>query len=783
MPDLRLAPAFTAERVAELVHELWGVEGELRALPGERDQNFRVTPSSGGAVMDAMVVKITSAEEDRALLEAQHDAFEHLRARVDICPRLIPTKPGERLGSIRGDGGREHLVRAVAFIPGTPLAELAELDDALLEQLGAQLGRVDRALQSFDRPALHRAFDWDLARGETVVRRDSSLIAEPETRAQVTALLERYVAHTRPRLERLRRSCIHADANDHNVIVNPADPAGPTIVGLIDFGDMVHGWTVGELAIAAAYAVLDRPEPLDVIAALCRGYQTALPLEPAEVDAFYGLVCLRLCVSASLAANQIRQRPGDPYLEISQAPIRRTLPRLLERPFALVREVVHDACTAPSRPRRRPRTELLEARRRHTLASTKLAYRDPVHLHRGWMQYLFDADGRRYLDAYNNVPHVGHCHPRVVAAALAQKRRLETNTRYLYESLIEYAERLAATLPAPLEVCALLNSASEANELALRIAATVTGSRALIVLDHAYHGHTSSLIDASPYKHAGPGGLGAPAWVQVAAMPDRYRGPALPAPELTRHYVDSVSDCIDAIERGGGRIGAFIAETCPSVGGQHLLLPGYLAEVYAQVRQGGGLVIADEVQTGFGRLGSSFYAFEDHGVVPDIVVLGKPIGNGHPLAAVVTTRAIADAFANGMEFFSTFGGNPVACEVGLAVLDVLRDEPLQQGAARVGERLLTGLRELGQAHECIADVRGKGLFLGVELVQSRESKAPDAALTRRIVEAMREAGVLIGSDGPAHNVLKIRPPMPFELDDADHLLDTLARTLARMSPR
>jgi 4-aminobutyrate aminotransferase-like enzyme/Ser/Thr protein kinase RdoA (MazF antagonist) len=761
MPDLSLAPTFALARVAELVAELWGIEGELLALPGERDQNFRITAQCG----EAMVVKITSAEEDRELLDAQHAAFEHLRGRVDICPRLVPTRAGNSMASLRGPNGREHLVRAVAYIPGIPMAELTEVDEPFLEQLGGALGRLDRALLDFDRPALRREFDWDLARGEAVVRRDSPLITDPNVRAQLDELFSRHLAHSKPVLPRLRRSIIHADANDYNVIV---DPGTRTIVGLIDFGDMIHSWTVGELAIAAAYAVLDRPEPLDVIAALCRGYQAEHPLEPAEQDAFYGLLCLRLCVSASLFANQSRQRPGDPYLEISQAPLRRTLPRLLERPFALVRELVHDACTTNVRPRRAATSALLETRRNHVLPSVRLGHRNhPVHLRRAWMQYLFDAEGRRLLDAYNNVPHVGHCHPRVIAAALAQQRRLATNTRYVYEALPEYAERLAATLPAPLEVCMFLNSASEANELALRLVRAATGRRDVIVLEHAYHGHTSSLIDISPYKHAGPGGLGAPPWVCVAPMPNLYRDPA-------RDYAKAVDEHIAKLD---GQLAAFIAETCPSVGGQHLLPPGYLAEVYANVRRAGGLTVADEVQTGFGRLGSCFYAFEEHNVVPDVVVLGKPIGNGFPLAAIVTTRAIADAFDNGMEFFSTYGGNPVACEVGLAVLDVLAEEQLQAQAARVGARLLAGLRELANVHECIGDVRGKGLFLGAELVSDRDTQTPDPARASEIVDCMREAGVLIGTDGPDHNVLKIRPPMPFDLQDADRLLDTLARAL------
>jgi len=411
-------------------------------------------------------------------------------------------------------------------------------------------------------------------------------------------------------------------------------------------------------------------------------------------------------------------------------------------------------------------------------ASVRTAYRRPLRLVRGWMQHLYDDEGRRFLDGYNNVPHVGHCHPRVVEAAARQMAVLNTNTRYLHDSREEYAERLTATLPAPLDVCFLVSSASEANELAIRLAREFTGRRDLLVLDAAYHGNTTTLIDISPYKHAGPGGHGAPDWVHVAPLADDYRGRYRRSdPDAGARYAADLAAQVEEIAASGRRLGGFIAESCPSVGGQIIFPDGYLARAYAAVRSAGGLCIADEVQTGLGRLGSHFWAFGAQGVVPDIVVMGKPLGNGHPLAAVVTTRAIADAFDNGMEYFSTFGGNTVSCAVGLAVLDVLRDEDLQAHALAVGTRLLAGLREVASRHRLIGDVRGSGLFLGVELVRDRETLEPAAAEAEYVVNRLREERILIGTDGPLHNVLKIRPPMPFDLADADHFLTALDRIL------
>ncbi len=423
----------------------------------------------------------------------------------------------------------------------------------------------------------------------------------------------------------------------------------------------------------------------------------------------------------------------------------------------------------------RSKAAILAARRALLGGNLSVSYGEPLKIVRGWRQYLYDETGRAFLDCYNNVPLVGHSHPRVVEAVQRQIALLNTNTRYLHDNIARYAERLTALLPDPLRVCYFLNSASEANELALRLARTYTGRDDIIVLEHAYHGNTTTLIDISPYKFNGPGGRGKKPWVHVAPQPDPHRRDDARA---GAEYAGAVAEIIFGKRQGMALPHLphiFIAESLPSVGGQVGFPPGYLAEVYKHVRAAGGVCIADEVQVGFGRLGKWFWGFQmqdtaEVKIVPDIVVFGKPMGNGFPLAGVVTTREIAAAFDNGMEFFSTYGGNPVACAAGLAVLDVLEEEGLPENARVVGEYLMEGLRELGAECPIITDVRGAGLFLGIELATG------DAA--SYVVNRLRDRSILAGTDGPAHNVIKLRPPLIFSNEDADFFGKVLAEILA-----
>jgi 4-aminobutyrate aminotransferase-like enzyme/Ser/Thr protein kinase RdoA (MazF antagonist) len=1004
--------SFAEHDAIRLVWDLYGLRAEARTLPGEYDDNFQLTSDTG----HQFVLKVMHAGQQRAVLDLECQALIHLARRApDLAlPRVCPTLAGEMIATTTAADGARRLVWLLTYVPGRLLTHTNPHSPALLFSLGQLLGRLAAALADFDHPAARRELKWDLMRA-TWIRDYLAHIDDPSRRALVERFLALYEAEVAPALPTLRTSVVHGDANDYNVLVNGPGDGPRQVVSVIDFGDMHHTITIAELAIAAAYALLGKHDPLAAAAHVVAGYHQAFPLQEQEIALIYPLICARLSVSVANSAYRKTLEPNDAYITISEAPAWDALrslalinPRFAHYTFrqacglppvphsAAVVSWLHEQQFAPVidlDPRSTPSlvfdlsvgslllgadprnvetpvlsellsgemraagaalgigrydearliysspafdsgshptderrtihlgidlwlpagapvyapldgtvaclannaaskdygpliilqhatdagerfytlyghlsvetldglqlgqtvargqrigaigappingdwpphlhfqiiTDLLELDRdfpgvafasqrevwkslspdpnvilgipaerfpapEPTKAATlserrarigrnlSISYTEPLKIVRGWMQYLYDETGRAYLDVYNNVPLVGHSHPHVVQAAQAQMALLNTNTRYLHDNLTRYAERLTALMPDPLNVCFFLNSASEANELALRLARAHTGQYDMIVLEAAYHGHTNTLIDISPYKFNGPGGSGPKPWVHVAPVPDDYRGPYKRSDPLAgRKYAQHVADLIWQIQARGGGFAGFIAETLPSVGGQIVLPPGYLAAAYAHVRAAGGLCIADEVQVGFGRLGTHFWGFDTQGVVPDIVVLGKPIGNSFPLAAVVTTEEVAASFDNGMEFFSTFGGNPVACAAGLAVLDVVRDERLQEHALRVGNHLLAGLRGLIDRHAIVGDVRGAGLFLGVEIVRDRATLEPAPIEAAYVVNRLRECGILAGTDGPYHNVIKIRPPLIFAEYDAEFFVAALDRILA-----
>jgi 4-aminobutyrate aminotransferase-like enzyme/Ser/Thr protein kinase RdoA (MazF antagonist) len=1021
--SLAKIPRFSPGAAAVIALDLFGIKGIATALPSERDQNFKFTAQADGR---RYVLKIANVSERRAMLDAENAAMAHLAASGCV-PEVMRTVDGGTIGEAGG-----HLVRLISFLDGAPLGARTHHSAQLLAELGALLGTVDSTLASFDHPAVHRDFHWDLAHAEREITAHIGKVRDPELRACIDAQLAIYCAQTKPLLPALRKSVIHNDANDFNVVAllnrvsDKTDPADQAVaargLGLVDFGDMLHTHTINELAICAAYAALGKSDPVAAIRDVTRGYHSTHALRDEEMAVLFNLICMRLCVSVCVAAKQQAERPDDAYLGISQGPIKQTLPKLTKVHARLGQYLIRDACgrapvphtarivdwlqrhaasfasivdvdlrdpatkievfdlsvgslqlhgdpdenaaapltyrlfdtmrrsgavigvngydearvfyTSPAfmgeRPldetrtihvaidltlpagapvyapldgvvhgfenatdrldygpvivlkhdadgvpfytlyghlalesldglqigkpiakgqrvgwlgaapingdwwphvhfqvitdmldiacnfngsalasqravwksispdpnlilgippaklwQRRDKANIAASRAAHIGGNLSVSYSaNPLNIVRGWKQYLYDETGRRYIDAYNNVPHVGHSHPRVVRAVAEQLGVLNTNTRYLQQQLADYSEALLAQLPPELSVCYLVTSGSEANDLALRLARTATGARDLIVMDTAYHGHSSTLIDISPYKHNGPGGTGAPDWVHTSPVPDVYRGDfKADDPVAGAKYAAQVGTVVDAISAQRRTLCGYIAETCPSVGGQILLPAGFLADVYARVRAAGGLCIADEVQTGFGRIGTHFWAFQAHGVVPDIVVLGKPIGNGYPLAAVICRPEIAAAFNNGMEFFSTFGGSTAACAAGLATLQVTLDENLQAHAATVGAQLLSGLRELQTRHAMIGDVRGSGLFAGIELVRDRATREPAADAATYLANRMRERCILLGTDGPHHNVIKLRGPMPLSSADAALIVEALDESLMEIGMR
>jgi len=1007
--EARVGPSIAEGEAVRIARELYGVEASAQALPGEYDDNFHLTGADG----QALVLKVMHPARERSFIDMQCQALRHLAQRSPhlSLPRVLPDHDGELFSTITIADGSTRLVWLLTFVKGTVLAKVRPHAPELLGDLGRFLGEMDAALHSFSHPTAHRELKWDSTRA-VWIKNYVQHIADAKGRALVEKFLGLYDSDVVPALPRLRRSVIYGDANDYNVLVSDPWPQPRKVTSVIDFGDMHHGLTVSEPAIAAAYAILGKKDPLEAGAAIVAGYHKTFPLEETELAALYALIGTRLAVSVVNSACRKLLKPDDPYVTVSEASAWEALQRLAEIHPRIAHYTFRAACGLPAVPQsegikrwlqtnarsvtsvletevrlapsivfdfsvgstflgagpsagepgkltqkifseikqagadfgvgrydeprslytsplfgassdstaerrtihlgidlfvepgtpvrapldgvvhivannsapmdygplvilqhetgddekfftlyghlttdtlsslragqhiahgrqfarvgssdenggwaphvhfqiildllelgadfpgvayasqravwtslspdpnlllgippdRFPREELrfaetLAARQAYLGKNLSISYQRPLKIERGWMQHLYDDMGRAYLDMYNNVPLVGHSHPRVVKAAQEQLALLNTNTRYLHDNVNRYAERLTRLLPEPLRVCFFVNSGSEANELALRLARAHTGREDVIVLEHAYHGHTNTMIDISPYKFDGPGGRGKKPWVHVAPLADDYRGLyRRDDNEAGAKYARHVEEILTRTKAEGRGLAAYIVETLPSVGGQIVFPPGYLAAVYSHVRAAGGVCIADEVQVGFGRLGTHFWGFETQNVVPDIVVLGKPIGNAFPLAAVITKREIADSFNNGMEFFSTFGGNPVACAAGLAVLDVLEEEQLQKHALRVGAHLISGLRKLQERHDLIGDVRGSGLFLGIDLVLDRETRKPAPLQASYVVNRLRDCGILTGTDGPHHNVLKLRPPLVFSESDADFFAKTL----------
>ena len=1004
-------PVVGLEDAVRLAQQHFGLTGACRELPSERDRNFRIT-SAGG---ERVVLKIAHADDTAAVLDLQHRALERIAERAPMLsmPRVVPSRGGREMEQIEAGDGAAHLARVLTWVPGRPWAEVSPHSAELLQSLGSVLGILDRALQGFQHPGAQRDLKWSME-SSAWIRGHVRRIEDPERRRIVTRHLARFETEVLPALAALPRGIIHNDANDWNVIVGPGHPFERRVAAIVDLGDMLESVVVADLAIACAYAMLGKADPVGAAAEVVAGYQREHPLSEPELAQLFPLICMRLAVSVVNSAEQHAAFPEDAYLTISEAEAWATLTRLetvhprlalytfraaaglepcpaapsvtrwlrehsgemgplletqgslkvidlsigsplIETPlepddlpafsrklferlhaagapigigrydearllypgpgyeaegnqrdaprtvhlgldlfclpgtsvlapiagvvegvrdngmardygptlilrhepadgpvfhtlyghlgrevlsslspgtavargqriatigdldvnggwpphlhFQLITDLLDRAGEFPGVARadrravwkslspdpnlvaRLPELLLLPARQRssgeilagrhdHLGPSLSIAYRRPLTIVRGWKQFLYDEDGLRFLDLVNNVAHVGHSHPRVVRAICEQAAVLNTNTRYLHENLVAFAERLTATLPASLEVCYFVNSGSEANELALRLARAATGRRGMVVVDAGYHGNTTTLVDVSPYKHDGPGGAGPPPWVRKIPLPDPYRGPfRRDDPAAGPRYAAAVSTAIEALLARGEAPAAFLAESVLSCGGQVVLPEDFLAEAYRRIRAAGGITIADEVQVGLGRVGSHFWGFETQGVVPDIVTLGKPLGNGHPLGAVVTTREIARAFANGMEYFNTFGGNPVSCAAGIAVLDVIESEGLPQRAAEVGAHLLGGLRELVARHPVAGDARGLGLFAGLELVRNRETLEPAGEEASYVANRMRERGFLLSTDGPWHNVLKLKPPLCIGKEDVDRLIDSLDHVL------
>ncbi len=661
--------------------------------------------------------------------------------------------------------GEKYIVRMLSFLSGSFVGEVTPSEDLYVD-LGVFLANLDLQLQQ-QRSVVFQArqWEWDL---EQLLLNTKYIpeIPDAHDRAIVSYFMMQYQTHVLPVLPELRKQLIHNDANEQNLLCND-----DKITGIIDFGDMTHSALINEVAIALTYICYDKEDPLKWGMAFLKGYHSRLPLEMQEVDLLYYLIAGRLCTSVCNAAHSRKIDPSNTYATSSEDHAWKALYRWLEinplkaknRFRSAIGETVAPVASIEQK---------ITSRQQHISTILSLSYREPIYMTGAAFQYMYDGYGNTYLDAYNNIPHVGHTHPRVVMAAQRQMATLNTNTRYVYDDLEKYARKLLSKMPTGLDKVFFVNSGSAASDLAIRMAQAHTKEKTLMVMEHGYHGNTQIGIDISDYKFNDSKGQGQRSYIVKTAIADRFRGKHKGEDAGSRYAEEAIAQ----LHQLDSAIAAFISEPIVGCGGQIPLAPGYLKELYPAIRAQGGLCISDEVQTGFGRIGTHFWGFEAQDVVPDMVILGKPMGNAHPIGAVVTTTAIAESFEEGVEFFSSFGGNPVSCVIGQAVLDVIEEEDLQHKAREMGGYYKKGLLQLKKRFPVIGDVRGSGLFLGIDIVQN-DGITPDTALAQHIKNELKRKFILVGTDGPYDNVIKTKPPLCFTKANAQDVIDAIEAIL------
>jgi 4-aminobutyrate aminotransferase-like enzyme/Ser/Thr protein kinase RdoA (MazF antagonist) len=824
MLALRSAPpAFGIAEGERIARDLYGLAVSVAALPGERDCNFRLrtaevptptpasspesspeSPSAAGTDVQTgtargFVLKILEVAGDAPSIDCLVSVLDHLAEQNPSLPvpRLFPTQQGDALGRFTRDG-IEYAACLLSYLPGRLLLRSAPPHAALLQNIGLTLARVDRALQGFFHPSLTRLLAWDVRRLPDLA--EFSVYIEPiPLRAAVDLVCSSFRACL-PRLRALRSQAIHGDCHAGNLLV---DANGNSVCGILDFGDMIHAPVIFEPAVAMSELLTESVTPLESLDEVLRGYARQQALNADEVDLLFDIVIARHAVTVLVHAWRRRHDPpGARVLEEASVHAARSLQHLLQLDRQSVSRAWHEAAgTVSPATASVGATASLEATvspaatvgmagsataepsadlaRRHRLmgAGAELFYEKPLHLVRGEGVWLYDPQGRAYLDVYNNVPHVGHTHPAVVSAIQKQTAILATHTRYLHGNILEYAERLTARLPKHLDACIFVNSGSEANDVAWRMARMASGHDGGLVMDTAYHGITEAVAALTL-------GAGRPQDARVAilaAPPAHLRVGDRMTPEDLNDTIRDADHAIALLAGRGLAPAAFFIDTAITSSGVFDPPAAWALAVSARVKAAGGLIVADEVQYGLGRPGSHFWGFERRGLKPDIVTMGKPVANGYPMGVVVANRALIEAFQAKFGFFSTFGGNAVAAAAGLAVLEVLDDEQLTANALHTGAYVRSLLESVAARHECLGQVRGAGLLLGVEVLATDEPAAKRR--NKRIVNLLAsQHRILIGYEGPNASILKLRPPMPFRREHADLLaaaIDAAATVVGR----
>lgn len=772
-----LPPEFTETEAAQLGQDHFGVSADgAVSLGSERDQTFLLTRDEAPVA----VLKVSNSAESVDTLDMEALVVRHIE-RVD--PTLPVAKPLMHLEASDPDDALSYRAKAPArdaihwarlypVIPGRMRSEPSSLSDPAIIAWGETVGRLAKAMRGFSHPRAHRTIPWDL-KSMPLVRDMLPSIRRPEWRRAAEQALDRYDQTIAPAWDSLRAQVVHGDLNIDNALV---DDDG-FITGVIDFGDMTHTALITDLASVIDSLVLDREgdETFRVARLVLDGYQRITPLEADELRLISDAWAARAAAGIGIASWRVAEGLADAeFAERDLEALYPILQHIIDTGFDEAAKLVGGI-----RPVGSDRGALTQ-RREAALgpAMEPLTYDEPLLVERASGVWMYDANGDRFLDAYNNVPSVGHAHPRVTEAIARQSRLVNTHMRYLHPTAIELAERLIETTPPELDTVLYVNSGTEANDLAWRLARHVTGRRGALCTNFAYHGISEAIAPFSPETLA-LGATPTPYAQQISEHverwlpPDAYRGQHLDEGEFTAALDRLVSKDVPPA--------AVILDGVMQSDGVLVLTKEYVADLARRTREAGALWIADEVQGGHGRTGEAMWSFERFGITPDFVTLGKPMGNGHPMAAVITRRAYLEGFAAESVIFSTFGGNPVSAAAGLAVLDVLRDERILPRVVATGIALRTAILAATASSECIGDVRGMGLANGIEIVTSRDSQTPDPATAGHLKNALKRNGVLVGTTGAHGNVLKVRPPLAFTEREVPVFVDALAKSLREVA--
>lgn len=683
----RNLPQFSLNQVKTIVAELYNIDGDYKELNCERDISYRICTQSGATY----IVKISNAAEPEGVVDLQIKALKHIaeQDRDLRVPHIIHTKDDKPFEWIQSDHGDRHMIRMLTFMKGDVMDHTpAAFNPKTRYNIGVMVGRLTKSLRNFFHPyAGSNVHLWDMSHC-LQLRPYIRYLPDGSTRELCNMILDRAERFILPQVKKTRWQVVHHDAHPDNVLVDPKDPT--RVVGVIDFGDMLFGPVVADLAAASDSFDDDDTDPMDALCDTTAGYDSSFPLEENEIDLVYDMMLICLLINTVIVGA-----------------------------------------------------------------------RDAL------------SDGTDYLDAYNNVQQMGHANPHISTAIARQAAAINVNTRYICDIVADYAERLTADLPDHLNACFFVNSGSEANDVAMQMAKFATGNTGALIMEGAYHGMTETAMRLSPEV------LGPPDNVECLQAPDMYRGPFADDPDAAEKYAADADRAIADLAGHGHKPAVFMVDPALCSNGVLMAPDNYFNLVAQKAKKAGGMVVADEVQTGLGRLGN-MWGFKAQGLKHvDFITMGKPVANGFPLGVVITSREWLNCFSHEIDLFSTFGGNPVACSAGMAVLDEIERRDLVNKIIELGDYFRHHLRKLAEKQSLIGDVRCKGMMIGLEFVTDRENKAPAGEQTSLLIELMKEKGVLVAGAGPK-NVLKLRPNFSWEHEHVDLFITMLNRCLSKL---